>query len=1376
MKKLLLALLGATFTTHAAPVPLFDRETLVGWEVPDAEKSWWKVEDGKIVGGSLDEKVPKNTFLATTKRYGNFDLRFKVKMTQKEGFANSGIQVRSERKDGQMSGYQVDAGIGYWGTIWDEHRRNKVIAAPVDKAALDPKVHDWEWNEYRILCEGPRIRTWINGVFAIDYVEKDPTIPLDGFIGLQAHSGGKFLVEFKDMTIEELAAKATDDPLSPESEKSSFVVPEGFEIELVASEEQGVPKPITVSWDTSGKMWTMTAVEYPVDANENQAQADALYARGGNDKVLVFDNPSGPGPQTPRVFAEGLVIPLGIIPTEKGVLVQYGTEIRHYIDDNKDGKADRFETVLEGFGIQDSHLFPHQFENAPGGWVYLAQGLFNYSKVRRPGGKPFACGATEIVFNQCKLARFRLNGSEFELLSAGPNNIWGFETDRDGEVFLQEANDIGIPVAEYLPGTHYATGSREKLRPYAPQIPASLQGAQMGGSGLSGIAIANDRDTAFAAKYGGRRTFYIANPITNRIQVITMSQDEQGRPTYNKEEDFMTASDTSFRPIAVRFGPDGNLYIVDWYNKIISHNEVPRAHPERDKTRGRIWRIKPKGVPTPAVPDLIATDSIALIAALDHPSALVGRSAWIEIGKRADESMVPALAEIVGDPSSNLSRRLNAFWALEEMRALDATLLSQWAANPSRHLRYEVVRAAGDFEKIEPTAFVRLIQPGETDFRVRAIAANSVRRLAGSTPEMLAALAPFVVPQSHGRTVREKYESDFLRYQIRWAFETHSEATHTLLATTNFPTEARALAILSLASEQAAIEILKMLPTLDRKPNADEIALLGGQLKQPTVSAAFSQMLATDATRIGTLKNLLGFDPSAASDENLRRAVVAAAAALPSGEHELTLALARKFRIAELIPTVLKLSETGAVTRAASLKTLNEIGATDPAQYEPFLTDTDSETQREAVIGYSSAAGAAGVAKLAEIWPGLPGVLRELATNGMLRTKEGTEAFMIAMAGGKFQDAGPAATERAVSQLGLDHPAVRKILETREGLLMPVFAFNGAAAEQVPINIDLKGSFTVEAWVKLDAPLDNTDSLLGKSGVADFNFWASTPRMHVSGRGDLIAATRPITPGIWTHIAYTRDAVGSLRLFLDGEPDAAANAHFTAALLGLNPGVALAQGGTVGRFTSFRVWDRARTEAEIRDSHRTRFTETALPAGLLHNFPGNSGPNVTMTTDFPELRTPADATAIVERFNLTKSKAEKPGDPTSGKKLAETSCTICHQINGAGMAIGPDLSGAGAMGVDSLLRNILQPSEQLESGYYRHDITLKDGTLASGFLSSQDENRIVLRQIGADDRAIPLNQIESHKISKRSLMPEGLIDGFTDQQVADLFAYLMSLK
>jgi putative heme-binding domain-containing protein len=98
------------------------------------------------------------------------------------------------------------------------------------------------------------------------------------------------------------------------------------------------------------------------------------------------------------------------------------------------------------------------------------------------------------------------------------------------------------------------------------------------------------------------------------------------------------------------------------------------------------------------------------------------------------------------------------------------------------------------------------------------------------------------------------------------------------------------------------------------------------------------------------------------------------------------------------------------------------------------------------------------------------------------------------------------------------------------------------------------------------------------------------------------------------------------------------------------------------------------------------------------------------------------------------------------------------------------------MGIESLLRNILTPNAQLESGYYRHDITLTDGSLASGFMASETNDTLVLRQIGADERAIPRSTVKSHQISKRSLMPEGLLDGFSDPQLSDLFTYLLGLK
>jgi hypothetical protein len=206
--RLLLAIACSLFlaASHVcAATPLFDGRTLTGWE---GDLKWWRVQDGALTGGSLTERVPRNFFLATTRTFQNFDLRLKLKLTgvPNTGMINSGVQIRSVRvpENTEMSGYQVDAGDNWWGKLYDESRRNKVIAEPADLAAVNAAVKPNDWNEYRIRTEGARIRSWINGVPALDYTETETGIAQDGHIALQIHSGGQALVQVKDISIEEL--------------------------------------------------------------------------------------------------------------------------------------------------------------------------------------------------------------------------------------------------------------------------------------------------------------------------------------------------------------------------------------------------------------------------------------------------------------------------------------------------------------------------------------------------------------------------------------------------------------------------------------------------------------------------------------------------------------------------------------------------------------------------------------------------------------------------------------------------------------------------------------------------------------------------------------------------------------------------------------------------------------------------------------------------------------------------------------------------------------------------------------------------------------------------------------------------------------------
>jgi hypothetical protein len=182
--------------------PIFDGKSLDGWE---GEPNVWRVEDGAIVGGSMQGNA-RNEFLTSKKSYENFVLRLEYKLTGTEGFVNGGVQIRSVRipkPPNEMKGYQADIGANYSGSLYDESRRNKILAkADPELIKRVEKVGDW--NRYEIRCEGPRVRLALNGEQTVDYTETDGTLDQKGLIGLQIHGGCKAEIRFRNITLEEL--------------------------------------------------------------------------------------------------------------------------------------------------------------------------------------------------------------------------------------------------------------------------------------------------------------------------------------------------------------------------------------------------------------------------------------------------------------------------------------------------------------------------------------------------------------------------------------------------------------------------------------------------------------------------------------------------------------------------------------------------------------------------------------------------------------------------------------------------------------------------------------------------------------------------------------------------------------------------------------------------------------------------------------------------------------------------------------------------------------------------------------------------------------------------------------------------------------------
>lgn len=182
---------------------LFDG-TFKGWEGDTL--TTWRIEDGAIAGGSLDATVPHNNFLVTTRSYNNYILRLKVKLVGSSGFVNGGVQFHSRRLTNpfyEMTGYQADVGPGYWGSLYDESRRNKTLVRP-DSAMIATLVKQNDWNNLEVQSHNGRIRIILNGKQTVDYTEPDKTIPQSGLIGLQIHGGGKAKIYYKDIMLEEI--------------------------------------------------------------------------------------------------------------------------------------------------------------------------------------------------------------------------------------------------------------------------------------------------------------------------------------------------------------------------------------------------------------------------------------------------------------------------------------------------------------------------------------------------------------------------------------------------------------------------------------------------------------------------------------------------------------------------------------------------------------------------------------------------------------------------------------------------------------------------------------------------------------------------------------------------------------------------------------------------------------------------------------------------------------------------------------------------------------------------------------------------------------------------------------------------------------------
>jgi len=582
---------------------------------------------------------------------------------------------------------------------------------------------------------------------------------------------------------------------SPEKELAGFQVPEGFVVELVASERDGVVNPIDLTFDDAGRLWTQTAKMYPLDPIVDQyierkkgplamedsvmQKVDPIFKRildlyqgkiKGEDKILVLSNLYGDKKVKVTTWAEGLAIPQSILPYKDGAFVAQGSEMFFLSDTDNDGKADKRTPLFTGFGFTDTHTLAHTFVRAPGEWIHFSHGALNKGEVTS------LTGDAKLLMNYSKTARFSPDGKAIEMVTSGLNNIWGFQLRANGQWFGCEANDLGYSIVPMEIGTGFPGIGSDRLRSYQPLMP-KLHDFLVGGTGISGLAFSEDSEGSFPKEW--KDVALLANPITSTINAVRIVRNEDGSVSAEHLPDFFTSEDDWFRPVNMEFGPDGCLYVADWYNKIVSHNEVATSDPSRDKTHGRIWRICHKSQKPREIPNFYEVKTSELVSYLKSPSIWAKRAAWHQISDRPIEEtreLAKDLILLASDNSQNEVTRIMALWSLEGIKHYDQPLIKALLATRLDNLRREVVRSLQSFS-LSADALASLLTKPSTDSNpmIRSQVLRTLDAVKMANAETIGLLVGACRSPLEGNAMGGPYERNFERYLARKALENYPE-------------------------------------------------------------------------------------------------------------------------------------------------------------------------------------------------------------------------------------------------------------------------------------------------------------------------------------------------------------------------------------------------------------------------------------------------------------------------------------------------------------------------------------------------------------------------------------------------------------------------
>jgi glucose/arabinose dehydrogenase len=458
---------------------------------------------------------------------------------------------------------------------------------------------------------------------------------------------------------------------TPAEEQKSFSLPDGYAIELFASEADfpELEDPVAMTFDAKGRMWVTAMPSYP------------MYLPGTepNDKVLILEDANDDGKADRcTVFADRLHLPIGIELGDGGVYVSQMPNLMFLKDTDGDDRVDSRSLIMHGFDTADSHHAMHAFTWDPGGALHWQEGTFHYTQVETPYG-PRRC-------NEAGIFRWEPRTLKFDIfVSYGFANPWGHYIDRWGQNFVADAsggaNYYGTAFSGHVVYPHKHGGMKQFFpMQWRPTCGCELVSSRHFPDDTQGDYLLNNN---------------IGFQGILRYRVKEAGSGFSGAAI----EPLLKSSDPNFRPVALQFGPDGALYVVDWFNPLIGHMQHSLRDPKRDHTHGRIWRISYPGRPLVAKAKIAGASVAELLELLKAYEDRVRYRARRELRERPEQEVLSSLDKWVAGLSKNdpeyWRQMLEALWLHQSLDVVAVGLLGQILSCPEPRARAAATRVAG---------------------------------------------------------------------------------------------------------------------------------------------------------------------------------------------------------------------------------------------------------------------------------------------------------------------------------------------------------------------------------------------------------------------------------------------------------------------------------------------------------------------------------------------------------------------------------------------------------------------------------------------------------------------------------------------------------